>query len=69
MQPPVLHFSQMSDELGEPATLGVQHAPQAFQQLRIGEMFELPELVTVSHDAAYNAVFRAPQWARWLAIA
>ena len=50
MQPPVLDFAQMCQELSERSTFGAQNTAETLQQLRIREMFEPPELITESHE-------------------
>jgi hypothetical protein len=61
MQAPILHFAEMREQLGERPTLCAQHATEALQQLRVGEMLEPPRATIVSHGQQLRAPFFGPR--------
>jgi len=69
MQPPLFHFAQMRNELGERSTLTAQDAAETLQQLSVGEVLELPEVITLNHGASIHQRFSSPAVPRRYPIA
>jgi hypothetical protein len=68
MEPPIFHLTQVGNELRERSTLRIHDAGETRQQLCVGQMFEPPETITVSHEQSIPHGFASPAAPRPRAI-
>src|SRR5262245_1491821 len=59
MQPALLNLAQMRDQLPQRSLLGLQYAAQAFNELSIRELTELPEIPSLHHVKSIPHGFRS----------